>query len=1107
MRMRTLTLTQKTVAGPARATAATHKVPERRPQAVAAPDQSPRGSTANVPSFSFANVPLYPHPPGGAAADSASKCTLGRCGDRMMRMPDASMPARAANIRRKCNQCEEEAKARPGDDAVARQTAAVTERAFSRPLRPRGSPLFVGAGAALDRSLETAAAARLGFDFSRVRLHDDEGAHRAARELGATAFTLGRHIGFSRGAYAPGSASGRSLILHELVHTAQQGLADPPAGARVGAVPIDAAAEAEAAAAPALRRPRISRRPLALALQAQGGAAQTLAPTVVPDLHDPIVLIEVVASTQAAVLTTRGGIRYEGRVTDLSLEPGVYELSARRDRHIWIIRGTTGGLRFTLEIPAADGGLLDPFTFSYQDARLIVRAAPAVSDDASAMSLDERMRLIGEKLDQSVMWGNDEELVVHLLEDAPASQSNELLRRLGERRSTGRSWLEDLDRRIDGDNNLKLHEALSFQRMRAAPERAVANLVRAPVLPWHDVMGFTETPATFTAERAGNGRVRIRYLGAISGGLLTSDDFGDEVSTLPLEIFIGGHEYPDEQPLIIHDYDGGRFVTVLAGELAGFEHLAMRNFLGHVATVASFAVPVSAAESVAGRIAVVTLERVLPAAFLLIDENRLNIQRWFPNWGPRMIRYSDMVKTAVAAVGLVRVAVSGIQIFRQWRAIRNARAALEGSARLDAEAARVAALLEHDADTVIAQAEALHAAEPPTAPARPVRPPDADVEALEHAGADPHAPAPQVRRPPDTGAPRTTTPRAPETHPSAGAAGSAAAATAESLEAPVLIAGERHALRLVQTENGLEWCLCTDCKRIVDWLRELRAGSGLTPQVADRLDDMIAFASRLRITRDVSTMRALLRTMAEAEQIVPGQAAAALSAARSAATPLSGTPAQIAARAAELEDRIFRELFERRSDAFRGASREMARDELRREARARAFRQAQAELRGDPLALPAGGAARTTVNPATDIPMGFFDRPSFEAVGHAMHGSLSSVAPDAELVLQGSGVTGRHFDRLVNMAHTGAPFNVGSISDYDVAIISDSLIQRARALEIPVSGTRPLRADQLRALGLEPLNLTAHASVLDATGIPHEVHFKLFGAHGGGPGPRLPLPR
>lgn len=80
-----------------------------------------------------------------------------------------------------------------------------------------------GAGAPLDpavrRSMES------GFDHglpADVRVHTDDRAARLAAGMNAEAFTQGRDIFFSAGAYDPGSAAGQHLLAHELTHVVQE---------------------------------------------------------------------------------------------------------------------------------------------------------------------------------------------------------------------------------------------------------------------------------------------------------------------------------------------------------------------------------------------------------------------------------------------------------------------------------------------------------------------------------------------------------------------------------------------------------------------------------------------------------------------------------------------------------------------------------------------------------------------------------------------------------------------------------------------------------------------------------------------------------------------
>lgn len=63
---------------------------------------------------------------------------------------------------------------------------------------------------------------RLGCDLSQIRVHADARAAQSARDLGALAYTLGKHVVFAAGQYTPHSDAGRRLLAHELVHVVQQ---------------------------------------------------------------------------------------------------------------------------------------------------------------------------------------------------------------------------------------------------------------------------------------------------------------------------------------------------------------------------------------------------------------------------------------------------------------------------------------------------------------------------------------------------------------------------------------------------------------------------------------------------------------------------------------------------------------------------------------------------------------------------------------------------------------------------------------------------------------------------------------------------------------------
>lgn len=64
--------------------------------------------------------------------------------------------------------------------------------------------------------------ARFGHAFGDVRIHADAAAERAAGLMQARAFTVGSHVVFAAGQFAPQNPAGRHLLAHELTHVLQQ---------------------------------------------------------------------------------------------------------------------------------------------------------------------------------------------------------------------------------------------------------------------------------------------------------------------------------------------------------------------------------------------------------------------------------------------------------------------------------------------------------------------------------------------------------------------------------------------------------------------------------------------------------------------------------------------------------------------------------------------------------------------------------------------------------------------------------------------------------------------------------------------------------------------
>jgi hypothetical protein len=64
--------------------------------------------------------------------------------------------------------------------------------------------------------------ARLGHDFSDVRVHDDSAAAESAKAVNAHAYTVGSNVVFQRNMFDPSTSAGKTTLAHELTHVVQQ---------------------------------------------------------------------------------------------------------------------------------------------------------------------------------------------------------------------------------------------------------------------------------------------------------------------------------------------------------------------------------------------------------------------------------------------------------------------------------------------------------------------------------------------------------------------------------------------------------------------------------------------------------------------------------------------------------------------------------------------------------------------------------------------------------------------------------------------------------------------------------------------------------------------
>lgn len=135
--------------------------------------------------------------------------------DQVMRMAQPEAIGRAPDgLQRKCSECGDEDKASIQREASPRDGAALDTGAAAAAAASGGMPLPGDSRAYFEP--------RFGHDFSRVSVHTGGEAAAGARAVQARAYTVGSHIVFGFGEYAPHTDGGKRLLAHELTHVVQQ---------------------------------------------------------------------------------------------------------------------------------------------------------------------------------------------------------------------------------------------------------------------------------------------------------------------------------------------------------------------------------------------------------------------------------------------------------------------------------------------------------------------------------------------------------------------------------------------------------------------------------------------------------------------------------------------------------------------------------------------------------------------------------------------------------------------------------------------------------------------------------------------------------------------
>lgn len=152
-------------------------------------------------------------------------------------MHDHLSDERIANLRPKSSRIDGDAEAMAGKaagrgrtdvldpDAILGLQRSAGNGAVAQLMEEERSPVhdvISSGGRPIEPDVREDMEARLGHDFSDVRIHDDAAAADSAKAVNAHAYTVGSNVVFQRNVYDPSSTAGKTTLAHELTHVVQQ---------------------------------------------------------------------------------------------------------------------------------------------------------------------------------------------------------------------------------------------------------------------------------------------------------------------------------------------------------------------------------------------------------------------------------------------------------------------------------------------------------------------------------------------------------------------------------------------------------------------------------------------------------------------------------------------------------------------------------------------------------------------------------------------------------------------------------------------------------------------------------------------------------------------
>ena len=389
---------------------------------------------------------------------------------------------------------------------------------------------------------------------------------------------------------------------------------------------------------------------------------------------------------------------------------------------------------------------------------------------------------------------------------------------------------------VDPDEQHQADRVLRVRARRIAPDRFQAAVQNAKIFPYR-LPGITVmNDALIMAERRPNNRIWVKQPTRTLGMSV----YREETRTLPVDVFIGGIELPEDEIVGVRMYDLGGgivyrpalFLVQLANEtdttsLTKVVEIAGLGLTLGVGTVGALGVRAGLAARVllmADRVAL-----VLGTAASILHEHRGEIISAFPNNGPRMVRALEMIQSATAIYGFARVAVELPQLVnglrRAYVGWQTERAVAQGLSSAERDAALA---IDGAVNETLENAESINAAREP--------------HSVDAAAAPPTT---------ETPTPAPTPEGTPAPTPTPGAGG---AATPQGFDARGRIT--RAGNRAVYDQGPAPTCGPVSCGMVMDTSGQpvdlARICQGVGPQ-GTYAEDLVALLRRNRVVSEART--------------------------------------------------------------------------------------------------------------------------------------------------------------------------------------------------------------------------------------------------------------